>query len=303
MLQRLEFHAMGCEMLAAVECDLLPARLAQVPGWFEEWEQVLSRFRYDSELTRLNQIHGRPVAVSETLWQVFQAALQAEQMSGGLVTASLLDAILAAGYDRPFDELPEQVSSAEKPVPARTKLLASFGSDDSARTISLPPGAGLDFGGIAKGWAAQQAMLRLREAGPSLVDAGGDIAISGPRAGGHPWKIGVANPFQPDQDLETLKVMGGGVATSGKDHRHWSRNGIPQHHIIDPHTGRPAQTDLLTVSVVAPDVLQAESAAKAVLILGAEAGLAWIEAQAEFAGLLLLDNGNQLFSHEMRRYM
>ena len=86
MLQRLEFHAMGSEMLAVIESSMLSQTLPAVTRWFEEWEQVLSRFRYDSELTRLNQIHEHPVQVSEVLWDVFQAAQKAEQMTNGLVT-------------------------------------------------------------------------------------------------------------------------------------------------------------------------------------------------------------------------
>ena len=110
MLHRLEFRAMGCEMLAVVDRESTPSLLAKVPEWFEEWEQVLSRFRYDSELTRLNQIHERPVQVSETLWDVLQAARNAEQMTDGLVTPTLLDAIVEAGYDRPFEVLPHQTT-------------------------------------------------------------------------------------------------------------------------------------------------------------------------------------------------
>src|SRR3990172_405295 len=78
MLHRLEFHAMGCEMLALVDRESTSVLLANVPEWFEEWEQVLSRFRYDSELTRLNQIHEQPVHVSEPLWDVFRAARSEE---------------------------------------------------------------------------------------------------------------------------------------------------------------------------------------------------------------------------------
>jgi len=72
---------MGCEMFAAVEAESQQALLAKVPEWFEEWEQIFSRFRQDSELTRFNQIHDIPVQVSEPFWEVFQAARNAEQMT------------------------------------------------------------------------------------------------------------------------------------------------------------------------------------------------------------------------------
>lgn len=303
MLQRLEFHAMGCEMLAAVDRESTPPALSQVPQWFEEWEQVLSRFRYDSELTLLNQKHEQPVQVSPILWDVFQSAREAEQMTSGLVTPTLLDAIIEAGYDRPFEELPHLATlmpaSVKAYVPSLTKIIIN----DAARTITLPSGIGLDFGGVAKGWAAHQAMKRLKVEGPVLINAAGDIAISGPCADGSEWQVGIADPFHKGQDIEILFLKECGVATSGKDRRRWTREGILQHHIIDPFTNQPAETDLLTVTVIAPNVMQAEAAAKAAFILGSRAGSEWIEARAEFAALLILDNGELLYSQKMEEYL
>jgi FAD:protein FMN transferase len=303
MLQRLEFHAMGCEMLAAIDREAGPLTLPHVPEWFEEWEQVLSRFRYDSELARLNQIHEQPVDVSETLWDVFRAARKAEQMTDGLVTPTLLDAIIEAGYDRPFDVLPHQTTSIPAPVMTASRPLTAIALKASTRTITLPFGIGLDFGGVAKGWAAHQAMKRLQVEGPALVNAGGDIAISGPRADGNPWQIGITDPFYPDEEIETLHLNACGIATSGKDRRRWTRNGILQHHIIDPFTGQPAETDLLTVTVVAPNVMEAEAAAKAIFILGGRVGLEWIEAHPDFAALFIFDNGQMLYSRKLEEYL
>jgi thiamine biosynthesis lipoprotein len=303
MLHRLEFRAMGCEMLAAVEREQAPSLLADVPEWFEGWEQALSRFRYDSELTRLNQIHEQPVQVSEILWEVLQAAYQAEQLTNGLVTPTLLDAIIEAGYDRPFDVLPHQTEFSVDPVLVTSQPLTAIVTNSAARTVTLPSGLSLDFGGIAKGWAAHQAAQRLQAEGPALVNAGGDIAVSGPRPDGSPWQIGITNPFQQTQEIETLYVNKGGVATSGKDRRRWTRNGILQHHIIDPLTNQPAETDLLTVTVIAPDVMKAEAAAKAAFILGSRVGLEWIEEHPTFAALFILDDGHMFYSQKMEEYL
>ncbi len=303
MLQRLEFHAMGCEMLAVVEASSSSQVLQRVPEWFEEWEQVLSRFRIDSELTRLNQIHERPVEVSQTLWDVLQWARSADEMTAGLVTPTLLDAIIEAGYDRPFDELTPLATFAAVPVKTAAPSLTAITLDAASRAITLPSGMGLDFGGIAKGWAAHQAMTRLQADGPALLDAAGDIAVSGPRADGSAWQIGVADPFRKGKEIEALFVNRCGIATSGKDRRRWVHNGDVQHHIIDPLTGQPAETDLLTVTVIAPDVLQAEAAAKAAFILGSRSGVDWIESHSEFAALFILDNGELLYSEKMEEYL
>ena len=104
LLHRRAFHAMGCEMLALVSAPgEEPAILARVPQWFEEWEQALSRFRLDSELSQLNRQPDRYVPVGETLWEVYQAALWAEGFTQGLVTPAVGQAVLEAGYDRSFD--------------------------------------------------------------------------------------------------------------------------------------------------------------------------------------------------------
>jgi thiamine biosynthesis lipoprotein len=181
--------------------------------------------------------------------------------------------------------------------------MTAIAIDERNHTVTLPAGMSLDFGGVAKGWAAHQAMKRLQAEGPALVNAGGDISISGSRADGSPWPVGITNPFQPTEEIEVLLLRAGGVATSGKDRRRWMRNGVLQHHIIDPLTNQPAATDVLTVTVIAPDVIEAEAMAKASFILGSHAGLEWIEARPQLAALFALDNGQVLYSHRMEEFL
>lgn len=294
---------MGCEMLAVMESGMLSQALPAVTQWFEEWEQTLSRFRYDSELTRLNQTHDRPVKVSNVLWEVFQAAREADEMTDGLVTPVVLNAMMDAGYDRPFDELQDSTIPVTGSIPLPDAHAGAILANEADRTINLPEGVGLDFGGVAKGWAAHQAMKRLQVEGPALVDAAGDIAISGPRADGSFWQIGVADPFHKGNEIEVLFLNGGGIATSGKDRRRWLRDGVLMHHIINPFSRQPAETDVLTVTVIGPNVMQAEAAAKAAFIQGSRTGLEWIETHPELAALFILDDGQLIFSERMEEYL
>jgi FAD:protein FMN transferase len=249
--------------------------------------------------------------VSKILWDVFQTARKAEQMTEGLVTPTLLDAIVEAGYDRPFDEVPHRFDQAQRelsPLTIDSALtiplpLTGPAFEESTRMITLPIGMGLDFGGTAKGWAAHHAMKRLQAEGPTLIDAGGDIAISGPRADGSPWQVGIADPFHAGKNIEVLYLNVCGVGTSGKDRRRWLRDGLFQHHIIDPSTNQPAQTDLLTVTVIAPNVMEAESAAKAAFILGSRVGMEWIESHPAYAGAFILDNGEVFYSQNIDNYL
>jgi FAD:protein FMN transferase len=304
-MQRLEFRAMGCHMLAVLDSDDAAAidALTQVPVWFEEWEASLSRFRDDSELSALNHAAGQWMRVSETLWQVIQAARDAARESNGLVTPMLLDALQAAGYDRSFELLEAANVSANVTAPQPASDWRAIELDAPNRTVRVPHGTRLDFGGVAKGWAADQAARRLAAIAPALVDAGGDIAISDIRANGEPWSIAVADPFNAESDLEMLMIDHGGVATSGRDFRKWQRDGKLQHHIIDPRTGAPAETDVLAATVIAPTTLAAEIAAKVALILGSQNGLQWIEARSDLAGLLVLENGQVLHTHRLDDYV
>jgi len=301
-MKKIEFYAMGCQMSALVDADSEAAvsHLVEVPAWFEEWERSLSRFRPESELNQLNDRSGESVTVSETLWEVLQLSLRVAHLSQGIVIPTLLGALEAAGYDRSFEIL-------QPTLPGPSSLSDPFLSqaawqeihlDPYLRRVTLPPGVRLDLGGVAKGWAAHQAMLRLAAYGPALVDASGDIAISAGL-----WSVGVADPFQPEEDLELVWVRRNGVATSGRDYRRWKKNGAWQHHLIDPRTALPAETDVLSATVIAPDVIEAEMAAKIALILGSQKGLEWLSSHPSLAGLLVLEDHHILYTEHFSCYL
>lgn len=301
MIHRLEFRGMGCQISGLVDAEVPGPRLERLPAWFDGWERCLSRFQEHSELNRLNRSNGEAVRVSRTLWQVSKTALDAYRMSGGLVTPLILAALESAGYRQSWESMPAAPHLRLESPPAPAPPLESIQWQRAARTIRLPAGVRLDFGGIAKGWAAQQAVQRLKAYGPALVDAGGDIAISGPQSNGEPWPVGVADPFRPESDLELLRLGRCGVATSGRDFRRWRQGDVWQHHVIDPRSGRPAETDLLSVTVVAETVTEAETAAKTVLILGSREGLNWLEDHPGQAGLLVREDGVSLYSQRMEQ--
>jgi thiamine biosynthesis lipoprotein len=179
MLHRLSFRAMGSDMLAVLEADTdsPPSILDEVPNWFEGWEQTLSRFRADSELSRLNRTFDQPTKVSDVLWDVFQYSLSAETITNGLVTPTVLDAVLESGYSQSFDDLPRYQSQSGLQVLSTVHPLSLVTWDEQSQTICLPYGVRLDFGGVAKGWAAHQTAERLKEYGSAVMNAAGDVAI------------------------------------------------------------------------------------------------------------------------------
>jgi thiamine biosynthesis lipoprotein len=307
-MQQISFRAMNCNMMAAVDRagPRVAQRLRQVPNWFVLWEQRLSRFRPDSELSRINLSASQPVAISSVMQEVLHSALRAARISGGMVTPTVLGALEAAGYNRSFDELyeavPAEVGSLDSWV-AHATAIPIVELNAHARTVRLASGTRLDLGGIAKGWAADRAAHHLRRLGPVLVNAGGDIAVTAPMEDGEPWPIGVIDPFDPEKDSDILLVYQGGVATSGRDYRRWMKDKLWQHHIIDPRSGQPAQTDVLTATVVAPSAQAAEIAAKVVFIAGSSRGIEWLNHRPEYAGLVVLEDGEKIHSHRWMDYV
>lgn len=296
------FRAMGSHMLAIVEHlpdDALLLR--QVPGWFQGWELVLSRFLPESELSWVNRRAGRATVISPVLAEVLALALDVAHATGGLVTPTVLGALEDAGYDRDFAQVRDSFVQPPR-APAAVPDWRMVKLDRRRRTVLLPEGVRLDLGGVAKGWAAKAALARIAPYGPALVDAGGDIAVGAPPAPGGRWPVAVASPIAPNEDIDLLLLAHVGVATSGRDLRRWLRGGLPQHHLIDPATARPAATDVLSATVVAPDLTMAEAAAKLALLRGSQAGLAWLESRPGLAGLLVLEDGTVRTSQRMSLY-
>jgi len=306
---KLEYRAMGCEMLALLDTtdEKAHAALARVPDWFEKWEQSLSRFRPDSELCALNRQAGTPVRVSETLWQVALLALKGARLSKGIVTPTILEALEAAGYTHSMAD-PKGVGVEDLPRLARRAARVqdwhAVKLNARRKSILLPPGVCLDLAGVAKGWAAQTAARRLAATAPALVDAGGDIFVSGPHADGTPWAIGIENPFGKDEELPLLALRSGAVVTSTRGYRRWQRqDGAWQHHLIDPRTGAPSMGNVFSVTVIAPTAALGEVAAKTAFILGGRKGLEWINARPNLAALLIQEDGKVECSRRLESFI
>jgi thiamine biosynthesis lipoprotein len=274
------FRAMGTQIDLWVEADPSDAQaaFAEAEGCFRDAEAALSRFDPTSELSRLNARSGEWVAVSKLLWDVLIQALDYADETDGVFDPTVLGALKAAGYDRSFTQIGSGGQAAGGQAQTQTSGWREIDIDPSDRAVWLPPGVGLDFGGIAKGYTAGWAVRWLSVWGPGLVDAGGDL-VAGDAPRGEPgWPVTILAPRINGQVSETtlasLPLNNAALATSGVDHRFWLVDGKPAHHIIDPRTGQPAATDALTVTVMASSGPAAEVWAKVALIGGVETGMA-----------------------------
>jgi thiamine biosynthesis lipoprotein len=161
--------------------------------------------------------------------------------------------------------------------------------DEGHGTVCRPAGIELDTGGTGKGLAADAIAHRLRALDRFAVDCGGDLRVGGDGAQRTPYEVEVAHPLG-GEPVQRLWLAPGAIATSGIDSRLWQRSdGTFGHHLIDPLTGAPAWTGLVTVTALAPTALEAETLAKAALLSGSRAGAALL---AEHGGLLIHDDGD-----------
>jgi thiamine biosynthesis lipoprotein len=246
-----------------------------------------SRFREDSELSRLHAAGGAAVGIGPLLALAVAVALDAARATDGLVDPTVGAAIIAAGYDRDFADLP--ADAAGRPA-APAPGWRSVRFDQRRARLQLAPGTRLDLGATAKALAADRiAAAAARAVAPHgvLVSLGGDIAVGGPvPADG--WPVGIADGHGGDAVDETVALTGGGLATSSTTQRRWRRGGAEAHHILDPRTGRPAPVIWRTVSVAAASCVQANTASTAAVVLGARAP-AWLEERRLPARLVARD--------------
>jgi FAD:protein FMN transferase len=273
-----------------------------IERYFARIETALSRFRPNSELSRLNRSAGRPFSASPLLFSLVESSLAWRSQTGGIFDPAILNSLVAHGYDRPFAAIEGQREPRSGVLEANDSQDALGADTTNIRLgpdwkITLPLGVGLDLGGIAKGWTVQQATHRLGSLGPCLVDAGGDIACAGTPPS-EPWVVTVANPEHLDQDIAVISLENEAVATSSRVYRRWQHQGKPAHHLIDPRTGAPADTNILSVTVIAPRLPDAEIHAKVALILGEGEGLAYLNSIQDLSAIFVTDDGRQLMSGE-----
>lgn len=300
------FRAMGSEIavwLETADSDAAATAFDQVEALFAANEQALSRFRPDSELSQLNARSGQWVAVSDLLWDVLTLALGMAAITNSRFDPTTLNALEQYGYTISFEQLKRMNRTGQFPnVVPQPGQWTAVELDETRQAVYLPEGVRLDFGGIAKGYTAQQVVDLLAVWGPCLVDAGGDLAAGAAPEGYPGWPVAISTPWTGDDhepaDLFTLWLANQALATSGVDYRHWQQNGRIAHHLIDPAAGQPADTDGLTVTILADDAAQAEAWATATLVAGSSAGMDAL-LDADLAGLMVLKNGRVLATPPM----
>ncbi len=262
------FHAMGsaCRIVGP---DDEVVRVGE--QMVHDLERRWSRFRPDSEVAALNAVAGSLTIVSSETFELIARSERARRLSRGLFNPLMLDQLEAAGYDRSWDTIVDRDDPPWPAMPASCEPIELF---EDIRGVRLPPGTRFDPGGLGKGCAGDLVADRLATLGAATVqiELGGDVRLSGPHWSGGDWPVIVAASIDGSDGVATIRIAEGGVATSSSVRRSWQRGATRMHHLIDPRTGRPADTDLATATVVAPTLWFAEVVAKAIIVLGSTDG-------------------------------
>lgn len=274
--------------------------LAAAESLLYELDGLLDRHDEKSALATLNA-EGR--FEDDTLAPLVAAALDISRATGGAfdpTVAPVMDAWDFIGEPRvPSDE-------------EITALLARVGGENVAvdgDAVTLAGGAQLDLGGIAKGYAGDRVRALLRERGieSAVIDLGGDVGLLGAKSDGSAWRIAVKDPAAPSQFLGVLEASDCFIVTSGVYERFFEENGVRYHHILDPKTGRSAESGLVSVTVVCPNGTWADALSTACFVLGEEGSLALretlaAEGLAEFELILVTDDGHVRYTGGLREH-
>lgn len=252
-------------------------------------EQIFSPHIPESEVSRLSAA-DRPMVVSEETATLLSLGQKIARKSEGAFDMCLGKLKALWGIQTENPQVP-----GEKDL---KHALAGIGPDalqiSGKQVLKQSPELQIDLGGIAKGYAVDSAVEKLRQAGifSAAVNAGGDIRLLGDRQG-QPWRIGIQDPRRSGEIIATLTLKDRAVVTSGDYERYFEQDGIRYHHLFDPHTGHPAR-GCQSITVVAADAARADALATAAFVLGPQKGLALLEQTQDVEGFLIAADGQRL---------
>ncbi len=269
--------------------SMLPFAEDRLYHWLQVIDHACNRFRPDSELSRLNASTGE-IVLSETLVNALTAARRASDLTGGLCDPTVLTSLEALGYDRDYDALGivENTPLALRPAPG----FATLAFDESRRTVHKTSEWRIDLGASAKALVADLVANDVAHAGGVVVEIGGDVSVRG-RGPEGPWVVGIAETLVITGREPRIGLGNGAIATSSNDVRTWRRGEQLVGHIIDPRTGRSAQSPFAAATVIDTDCVSANAFATAAILWGDE--VAWQIAQSWRSARLVRRDGSVEF--------
>lgn len=251
----------------------------------------------DSDISRVNRSGGGQVSPDTAA--LLREALALSEETGGVFDLTVYPLMELWGFVSKAYHVPGEEELAE----ALARVGASRVSVDESGVVTLGAGQAVDLGGIAKGYASQRLMELFREYGvrSALVSLGGNMQCLGVKPNGSRWRIGVKDPFNPDSGLSAIvEVADEAVITSGGYERFFvdPETGTTYRHILDPATGRPAESGLSSVSIVTKNGALGDALSTALYIMGLEGAADYWRAHSADFDAILIDNEGTVYVTE-----
>lgn len=261
-------------------------------------EALLSTTSPDSEISAVNAAQGESIPVSADTLAVLKTVLEVSGETGGAFDVTAYPLVKAWGFTQDEFRVPdgEELESLLDRVDYNQIIL----SDEA---ISVPAQTEIDLGGIAKGYTGDVLTAALREKGvnSALLSLGGNIAVIGRKQDGSLWKIGVRDPLGSPDSIGYLQIEDANVITSGGYERYFvDEDGNVRWHIIDPKTGYPAQSGLISVTVVGKNGAKCDALSTALFVMGADKASAYLSAHPEFEAILIREDGSLLLTNGLK---
>lgn len=268
---------MGTQMTHRAFGDHAEQALLGVRAEAERLEKLLSRFMPESDISRINRSAGiKSEHISKETCEVLELAINISQLCDGFFDVTIAPLVDLWNYKNAIAQPPDaEIRRALTLVNYRRLIL-----DDARQTAELKKsGQAIDLGGIAKGFASDQFMEVFKNHGvlSAFSNIGGNVSTLGVKPDGSPWRVGIRHPRQNGL-LGAVSVTGQSVVTSGDYERYFiDKDGKRFHHILNPKTGYPAESGLISVSVITPSAMMADALSTAIFVSGFKKGLAFLK--------------------------
>lgn len=258
-------------------------------------ENLLSRTKSTSEVSAINRNPDRVVKVSDETAALIQKALHYSAVTDGAFDITIAPVVSAWGF-----------TTAKYQIPSAAQLAGLMKKVDytkvsvSGNTVTTGPGQSIDLGGIAKGYASDQIAAIYKKAGVAsgMISLGGNVWVQGKKPDGSNWRVAVQDPNDTSKYVGILKLSDAFAITSGGYQRYFEKDGKRYHHIIDPSTGAPAESGLISVTIVSSDNgTMCDALSTAVFVMGEKKGLAlWRNSGLDFDMILVTSGGKVLIT-------
>lgn len=282
----MEVTAYGADSEAAVEAAVAEIRRI---------DALLSTGSAVSEVAALNR--RKTGALSEDTAYLLQRSLELAEDTDGAFDITVYPLVKAWGFAGGGFRVP---SDAELSQLLQSVDSSALAYEEGSAWLELPESVEIDFGGIAKGYTSERVSRLMKEYGiqSAILNLGGNVQAVGAKTDKSAWRVAIQNPDKEKPYLGILSVKDQAVITSGGYERYFEEGGIVYHHIIDPHTGKPAQKGLCSVTVVSGDGTYADGLSTALYVLGREKAVEyWRMHKADF-DFVFLDEGGMLWVSE-----